>query len=534
MKNIKRYLNDINYSLINESEFVLEITLGYARVSSREQAVNSHALEQQIQRLKDNGANLIIYDVQTGKKDNRPGLLKVMQLVKEDEITEVIITRLDRLGRSVPLIRKNISVFQETGVNLRVLDQLIDLRTSHGMFMVNLLASLAEMEVDQLSERVKHGKQHRRKQQAACECVPFGYKAEKLRYQLDTTSFLCLLNERPINYTDLSNEEDIEKLPGITIAQLARDCIDIFLRTKGVSRATSEIFQKYGIQHTQSKKNGNDKIFHWTPAGLKRWLKNPVLCGHTVYNKRIKTSAGQRKEVNPKDWQIIYDTHLNDRLISDEESTEILRILEFNSSRPGPALFNYDSSNFDSYGEFAYQRGIVYCAECNTKCITKTRQSKNKYHYYACRHAGKGCNNRKGTRKDAIERALIDYLLHKSVVLQTRDSDKNCDFTEIPIKSEKLKKLETRLAKLEEITDFDPELEALKEKTFREIQEEINPFSSNAIDTKTVDEIIQAGNNLFIWYTLSEDDKVAIYSRLVEKITVCNGAVVSIVLNTSC
>ncbi|BBD60724.1 resolvase [Nostoc sp. HK-01] len=533
MKQIEKILTGINYLITNTVELDLEIKVGYARVSSREQAVNSHALDQQIQRLKDSGAYLIIVDVQTGKKDNRPGLIKLMQLVKENQIAEVIITRLDRLGRSVPLIRKNILVFQETGINLRVLDQLIDLKTAQGMFMINLLASLAEMEVDQLSERVKHGKQHRRNQHAVCECVPFGYKAEKLRYQLDQTPFLCLLLERPNNYADMYHEEDIDKLPGLRSAQLARDCIDIFFKTKGVSRACREICNKYGIQHTHSKKNGNDKIFHWSPQGLRRWLTNPVLRGHTVYNKRIKTSTGQRKNVDPKDWQIIYDTHPNDRLISDEEATEIENILEFNSSRCGAFLYNYDSSKPDGYGEFAYQRGLVYCAECNCKCITKTYGGKIRYHYYACRHASQGCKNRKATRKDAIEKALISHLLQQSFVLQARALHTNSPSPELPTKSSKLTKLEARLAKLEEIPDFDPELEALKQKTLREIQEEINPFSTNAIDTKTVEEIIQAGNNLFIWYTLTHDDKVAIYSRLVEKITVRNGYVESIILNTS-
>jgi site-specific DNA recombinase len=536
MKNIEQYLKGTKYEIVNVLECDVEIQVGYGRVSSREQAVNSHALEQQIQRLKDAGANVIVCDVQSGKKDNRPGLLKIMKLVQDGNIAEVIVTRLDRLGRSVPLIRKNVAIFQDTSVNLRVIDQLIDLKTPQGMFMVNLLASLAEMEVDQLSERVKHGKAHRRKQKAACECVPFGYHIENCRYQLDNTPFLCLLSERPSNYADLSlysnSEVDVKKLPGIIKAQLAKDCVEIFLKTKGASKTIKEICNKYGIQHTTSKKNGNDKIFHWSQPGLKRWLTNPVLCGHTVYNKRIKTATGKRKAVSPKDWEIIYDTHPNDRLISAEEAEDIRQILEFNSSRPGPALRNDDSSKSDVYEEFAYQRGIVYCAECNSKCITKTRQSKNKYHYYACRHAGKGCNNLKGTKKDLIERTLIDHLLQQSIALQARDANTN-NLSLEPIKSEKLKKLEARLAKLEEMADFDSEIVALKEKTKREIEEEMNPFSANAIDTKTVEEIIQAGNNILIWYNLSADDKVAIYSKLVERIIVSNGSIKSIILNTS-
>ena len=111
----------------------------YARVSSREQAINTHALEQQIERLKAAGATVIICDVQKGKKDDRPGLLHIMKLVREKKVPEVLSTRIDRLGRSIISIRKNVAVFQQTGVNLRVLDQLIDLKTAQGIFMINLL-----------------------------------------------------------------------------------------------------------------------------------------------------------------------------------------------------------------------------------------------------------------------------------------------------------------------------------------------------------------------------------------------------------
>jgi site-specific DNA recombinase len=44
------------------------IILGYARVSTREQALNSHALEQQQARLKEAGATKIYTDVQSGRR----------------------------------------------------------------------------------------------------------------------------------------------------------------------------------------------------------------------------------------------------------------------------------------------------------------------------------------------------------------------------------------------------------------------------------------------------------------------------------
>ncbi len=512
-----------------------EVVIGYARVSTLDQAVNSNALEQQIKRLETEGATLIIADAQTGKKDDRPGLQETMKRVRELRAIKVIVTRLDRLGRRVLIIRNNVQIFQETNVNLKVLDQEIDLCSSYGMFMVNLLAGLAEMEVDQLSERVKHGKAHRRNQQLACDCVPFGYTTATARYCLDHTPFLCLLSERPENYLELSGLDNLTHLPGTTPAQLARECVEIFLETKGATPAVKAIATKYGIGRSNSKKNGNDKIFHWSPAGLKRWLKNPVLRGHTGYNKRSKGPDGKRKELAPEDWTIVQDTHPYERVISDEESARIEEIFSFNATRYGYALYNYDPNNANSYTEYAYLRGLVYCAECGGKCYSKTRVSKDgstKYHYFACRYARRGCTNFRGTRKESIEKALINTFLQQSASLQSTTPISPSTRPVLP-KSPKLQQLEDRLKHLEAISGFDPDLEMLKKKTRQQIEGELNPFIHNALDTKTAEEIIQAGNNLLIWYTLSTDEKVDVYRKIVQRITVYNKEVKSIVLKTS-
>ncbi|HEY9663154.1 MAG TPA: recombinase family protein, partial [Allocoleopsis sp.] len=296
-----------------------DVRIGYARVSSLEQANNTNALEQQIKRLEDAGATLIIADIQSGKRDDRPGLRETMRLVEYEKPAEVIVTRVDRLGRTVLTLRKNIDIFVKTGVKLQPLDKHIDLTTPQGMFMLNLLAGLAEMEVDQLSERVRHGKEYRRKRQAACECIPFGYTVSELHYRLDHSKFLCLLEQRPDHYLDLYEVDDIDQLPGLTVARIARDCVTTFLEVKGSRPAIKLLVEKYGIGRCHAKKNGNDKILHWIPSGLRRWLNNPVLCGHTVYNKRIKTTDGRRKDIAPQDWRVVENTHPDDRLISDEE-----------------------------------------------------------------------------------------------------------------------------------------------------------------------------------------------------------------------
>lgn len=167
-------------------------SIGYARVSTREQADVSNALEQQIERLKAAGAGEIFNDVDSGSKDKRPAFNEVMELVRSHLIDEVVVTRLDRLTRSLPTLRKALDTFRESGVNLRALDDSIDMKTAAGKFHLNMLGALAEMEVDRLSERVRHGWQHLRDRKIAMN-PPFGYAKIDDRHQLNHRPFLCLL-----------------------------------------------------------------------------------------------------------------------------------------------------------------------------------------------------------------------------------------------------------------------------------------------------------------------------------------------------
>ncbi|BAZ51962.1 resolvase [Nostoc sp. NIES-4103] len=503
-----------------------KIIVGYARVSSREQAVDSNALEQQIARLKAAGATKIFQDIQSGSRDNRPALKELMKSISEGKTDEVIITRIDRIARSLPKLRECIEIFVTAGVNLRVLDQAIDLTTSQGKLMLNLLGSLAEWETDLLSERVRHGKKYRRDQQAASESYPWGYKIVNDKYQLNESQFLCLISNRPFNYLELYHETDLTKLNALTVKQIARDCIDIFFQVKGATRALKSIFQKYGLAKINYRRNGSDGKFHWTATGFNWWLTNPVLCGHTAYLQRINLGKGKRKKNQRENWEFVYNTHPEHKLITDEEALEIQQILKFNHKK-GP-ITNPELNGTNSYREYAYQSGLVFCAECASKCITKSAKRKDggKYYYFACRYAGIGCINLTSTRKQNIEDALIKTLVQRSQTL-TSESEQS----RIPQeKSQKLKELESRLDALEKIPGFDPDLENLKAKIRQQIVEEINPFISDSLVNKSTEEIIRAGNNLAIWHTLSPDDKVKIFQQIVHRITVHNGEVKKVTL----
>ena len=503
-----------------------ERIVAYARVSSREQAEDTNALEQQKARLRTAGATEIFLDVESGTNDARPKLKELMDLVAAGQVNKVIATRMDRVARSLPKLRQVIDVFQESGVNLVILDQHLDLTTPQGRMMVNLLGSFAEWETDLLSERIKHGMQHRRNQTLACPQAPWGYTIAEGKYVLDRSPFLCLMSDRPENYLDLKGDDVVlEQLPGKTVAELARESIDIYLEEKSIRRTLAILFTKYGVKKTKSKTNSTHKIFHWTSTGFFFWLKNPILRGHTAYLKRNKVK-NKRINKDPKDWVLLEDTHPEQRLITDEEFEEIEYIFEL-SAKIGNGHLGTKASDSNHYRDYAYQTGHIFCSECGSKCTVKTLKAKGKqYSYYACRHSKAGCSNCQSVKREDIEAALIQNLVKQSKLLAEDGGQLSANTLS---RSVRLQELEAKLAATEKIPGFDPDVEQLKDKIRQQIEEEVNSAFYNPLTNQTTEEIISGGNNLMFWHTLSNDEKVNIFPRLVSKIFIRNGEVESIV-----
>jgi DNA invertase Pin-like site-specific DNA recombinase len=504
-----------------------ERIVGYCRVSSREQAEETNALEQQKARLIAAGATEIFVDVQSGTDDARPKLKELMDLVASGQVNKVIATRIDRVARSLLKLHQVIDVFKESKTNLIILDQNIDLSSAQGRLMINMLGSLAEWETDLLSERVKHGMQHRRNQTLACPQAPWGYEVAEGKYVLDRSPFLCLMSDRPENYLDLKGDDVVlEQLPGRTVAELARESVDTYIQEKSIRRTLVVLFNKYGIKKTKIKTNSTQKIFYWTSTGFSFWLKNPVLRGHTVYLKR-ENVKNKRIYKDPKDWMVLEDTHPEERLINSEEFEEIKYIVEVNAKIGTGSLGTKALASNNHYHDYAYQAGHIFCGECSSKCTVRTVKGKGKdYSYYACRYAKAGCSNCQCVKRTDIEAALIQNLVKQSKLLA--EDGEQLDANTLS-KSDRLQELEAKLAATEKIPGFDPDVEQLKDKLRQQIEEEVNSSSYSPLTNQTAEEIIRGGNNLMFWHTLSNDEKVNIFPRLVSKILIRNGEVESVI-----
>jgi len=130
---------------------------GYIRVSTEEQAREGFSLDVQRQRIESycqsRGWTLIgiWQDDSTGRDTNRPGYQAMM--AAKDSWDAVLVIKLDRIHRRQKNFIEMIEQLISWGKSFVSISDNIDLSSAMGRFVVDLMARIAELESDQISER---------------------------------------------------------------------------------------------------------------------------------------------------------------------------------------------------------------------------------------------------------------------------------------------------------------------------------------------------------------------------------------------
>ena len=130
--------------------------IGYARVSTQDQN-----LDLQFEALTKAGCKKLFDDKISGSSKERPGLTKVLEMLREGDT--LVVWKLDRLGRSVKNLVDLVSELHKQGVQFKSLTDAIDTGTPSGRFFFHVMASLAEMERELTVERTRAGLEVARK-----------------------------------------------------------------------------------------------------------------------------------------------------------------------------------------------------------------------------------------------------------------------------------------------------------------------------------------------------------------------------------
>jgi DNA invertase Pin-like site-specific DNA recombinase len=127
------------------------VRVGYGRVSTRDQNPDG-----QRDALAAAGCDEVFVDKASGKLASRPELDKAL-LIAARAGDQLVITKLDRLGRSLEHLIALSTQLQARSVDLVVLDQGIDTSTAVGRMFFQILGAIAEFEHALMSERTRDG-----------------------------------------------------------------------------------------------------------------------------------------------------------------------------------------------------------------------------------------------------------------------------------------------------------------------------------------------------------------------------------------
>tara|TARA_Y100001934_G_scaffold91118_1_gene112776 strand:+ start:164 stop:709 length:546 start_codon:yes stop_codon:yes gene_type:complete len=124
---------------------------GYTRVSTTDQD-----LKVQKEALKNVGCEIIRSEKVSGTTVNgRDELKTLIEFLREGDT--LVVTRVDRLGRSVLDLQTIVRDLRERGVELKATEQPIDTTTSAGKCFLDMLGVFAEFETNLRRERQLEG-----------------------------------------------------------------------------------------------------------------------------------------------------------------------------------------------------------------------------------------------------------------------------------------------------------------------------------------------------------------------------------------
>ena len=125
--------------------------IGYARTSTVDQTAG---LDAQIRDLYASGAEKIFQE-QVSSVAPRAELDRLLEFIREGDT--LIVTKLDRLARSVKDLLDIVDRANTKGASLKILAMNLDTSTSHGRLVLQLLGAIAEFERSLMLERQIEG-----------------------------------------------------------------------------------------------------------------------------------------------------------------------------------------------------------------------------------------------------------------------------------------------------------------------------------------------------------------------------------------
>lgn len=462
----------------------------YVRVSTQEQANEGYSIGEQTERLKKycDIMGWIVAKVYTdggytGANTDRPALKEMIKDVKAGKADKVLVYKLDRLSRSqkdtLYLIE---DIFLENNTDFVSVNESFDTSTAFGRAMIGILAVFAQLEREQIKERMCMGIEARAKQGKfhGSNVVPVGY-----------------------NYID--DELVINEFEAVQI----RELFNLYLSGLSFKRV-ADALDNAGYTHKKGR---------WLWQTVKYVLSNELYIGYIRHKGNLYKG-----------------TH--EPIIDDETFNKVQEIKTRRTN-------DYKKLCRRAGKISSYLGGYLQCACCSAK-MSRIKRIKHKkagtfhYYYYICNSRAKktpslikdpNCKNKIWKMEE------LDAIVFNEIKKLSLDPNYIAEIQEQKIDTEKPKILKQEIAKIDEKISKLMDLFAVNALPIDVLQSKIHDLNDNKTRLeKELDDVLQENKKSLsqektleivtsfesVLKTGDLDEIRLIIGTLIEKVTVNN------------
>ena len=443
----------------------------YKRVSTGMQ-VEGYSLDAQDKKLRDYAAYRgmeIVGDykdegVSGTRIKGREDFQRMLQAIQDGaDVDYVLVFKLSRFGRNAADVLNSVQLMQDYGVELACTDDGIDTAQGAGKLIVAVLASVAEIERENILAQTMAGREQKaREGRWNGGFAPYGYKLVDGELQI------------------AEDEIDIIKL-----------IFDLYVHEPyGIAGVT-----KYLNTHGYQKKvRGNAKLTSFSTGFVKGVLDNPVYCGKIAFGRRrVEKIAGSERDkhiVRQSEYNVYEGLH--EAIVSEDL---------WNEAQKKRSETGHKTEKFINKDRVHLLSGLLKCPVCGAGMYGNMNRKKKRgdeyytpNYFYACKHrlnvGGHKCDyhhqwNEEEVNKqvlDVVVKVLDDDMLKEKMIewfgLDIDDSDLRKNIEKLTLTIANKRKRISKLGQQQDQLSLD---DPMYDEKFDELQKRIDGFYDDIV-----------------------------------------------------
>ncbi|MCD9063405.1 cassette chromosome recombinase CcrB [Staphylococcus saprophyticus] len=428
----------------------------YVRVSTEMQSAEGYSIDGQINQIKEycNFHHFEVKDIYadrgiSGKSMNRPALQRMLHDANKGHIDCVMVYKTNRLARNTSDLLKIVEDLHKQNVEFFSLSERMEVNTSSGKLMLQILASFSEFERNNIVENVVMGQTRRAQEGYYQGNLPLGYdKIPDSKHEL-------MINQHEAN--------------------IVKYIFESYAKGHGYRKIANALNHKGYV----TKKEKPFSI-----GSITYILSNPFYIGKVQFAKYKDWNEKRRKGLNDKP---IIAEGKHAPIISQGLWDKVQARKKQVSQKP---QVHGKGTNLLT--------GIVHCPQCgapmaasNTTNTLKDR-TKKRIRYYSCsnfRNKGSKVCSANSVRADVIEKYVMDQLIEivKSdkvinQVVKRVNKDNQVDIAalnhDVAYKEQQFDEINTKLKNLVQTIEDNPDLTSALKPTIHQYETQLNDITN--------------------------------------------------------